>query len=247
LFIEKINPSNSLQYEYKGQWKDMQVIDSPITVRGRSRPEEFKVRLTVHGPVIDNAVKGLEQPLAMQWAGDCRSRLLESAYRLDKARNWDEFHEALRLWDAPGQNIVYADNQGNIGYQATGLLPVRSRGLGMVPAPGWTGEYDWTGYIPYDKMPSVLNPSTHFIATANNKVVPDDYPYYMGYDWSPPFRAQRITDLINAKDKLSVEDFERTRRCFRYPRPGTGPLYDRDHPCGRQGKTGPGNIEEMGL
>jgi penicillin amidase len=207
-FIEKINPSNSLQYEYKGQWKDMQVISDPIKVRGRSAPEDFKIRVTVHGPIMDNVIKGLEQPLALQWAGNCRSRLLQSAYMLDKSHNWAEFHEALRYWDAPSQNIVYADTAGNIGYQATGLLPIRAKGQGMVPSPGWTGEYDWTGYIPYDELPSVLNPSTHFVATANNKVVPDSYKYFMGYDWTPPYRAQRITDMINARDKLTVADFE---------------------------------------
>ncbi len=207
-FIEKINPSNSLQYEYKGEWKDMQVIDDPIKVRGHSAPEDFKIRLTVHGPIMDNVIKGLEQPLALQWAGNCRSRLLQSVYMLDKSHNWTEFHEALRYWDAPSQNIVYADNSGNIGYQATGLLPIRAKGEGMVPSPGWTGEYDWTGYIPYDELPSVFNPSTHFVATANNRVVPDGYKYFMGYDWTPPYRAQRITDMINAKDKLSVQDFE---------------------------------------
>jgi penicillin G amidase len=208
LFIEKINPANPLQYEHKGQWKDMQVVDELIKVRGHSAPEEVKIRLTVHGPIMDNVIKGLEQPLAMQWAGNCRSQLLESAYMLDKSRNWDEFHHALRYWDAPSQNIVYADNKGNIGYQATGLLPIRGKGWGMVPAPGWTGEYDWTGYIPYEDLPSVLNPSTHFIATANNKVVSDNYSYFMGYDWSPPYRAQRITGLLTAKEKLSVQDFQ---------------------------------------
>ena len=208
LFIEKINPANALQYEYKGRWRDIQVVDEPIRVRGHGEPEDLKIRMTVHGPLLDNVIRGLEQPLAMQWAGNCRSRLLYSAYMLDKSRNWDEFHQALSYWDAPSQNIVYADKDGNIGYQATGLIPIRGKGQGMVPSPGWTGEYDWTGYIPYEDLPSVLNPSTHFIATANNKVVSDNYSYFMGYDWTPPFRAQRITDMINAKDKLSVQDFE---------------------------------------
>lgn len=207
LFIEKLNPANSLQYEYKGEWKDLQVIEESIKIRGRGEPEKLQVRITQHGPLMDNVVKGLEQPLALQWAGYCNSRLLESVYYLDKAGNWDEFRDALQYWDAPSQNIVYADKDGNIGYQSTGLIPVRKKGLGTVPVPGWTGDYDWMGNIPYKELPSVLNPSTHFIATANNKVVSDNYSYFLTYDWSPPYRAQRITDLLKSKDKLSVEDF----------------------------------------
>ena len=207
LFIEKINPSNDFQYEYLGEWKDMKVVDESIPVRGRNEPERLTVRLTCHGPLMDNVIKGLEQPLALQWAGKGRSRLLKSAYLLDRARSWNEFHEALRYWDAPSQNIVYADKDGNIGYQSTGLIPIRGKGQGMVPSPGWSGEYEWAGYIPYDELPHVLNPSAHFVATANNKVVSDDYPYFMAYDWSPPYRAQRITDLLKAREKLSVEDF----------------------------------------
>lgn len=208
LFIEKINPGHMLQYEYKGAWKDMQVTTEMIPVAGRVKPEQLQIRRTIHGPLLDGIIKGLEQPLAIQWAGDCHSNLLKSAYLVNKANNWKEFHEALRYWDAPGQNIVYADKEGNIGYQATGLTPVRARGSGMVPAPGRNGEYDWTGFIPYDEMPSVLNPSSHFIATANNKVISDNYSYFMGYDWTPPFRVQRITDLLQAKEKLSVQDFK---------------------------------------
>ncbi len=207
LFIEKLNPANSLQYEYKGEWKDLQVIEEPIKVSGRGEAEKLQVRITRHGPLMDNVVKGLEQPLALQWAGYGNSRLLESVYYLDKAGNWGEFHDALQYWDAPSQNIVYADKDGNIGYQSTGLIPIRKKGLGTVPVPGWTGDYDWTGNIPYKELPGVLNPSTHFIVTANNKVVSDNYSYFMTYDWSPPYRAQRITDLLKSKDKLSVEDF----------------------------------------
>jgi len=207
LFIEKLNPANELQYEYEGEWKDLQVIEEPIKVRGRGEAEKLQVRITRHGPLMDNVVKGLEQPLALQWTGYGNSRLLESVYHLDKAGNWDEFRDALQYWDAPSQNIVYADKDGNIGYQSTGLIPIRKKGSGMVPVPGWTGDYDWTGNIPYKSLPSVLNPTTHFIATANNKVVSDNYSYFMTYDWSPPYRAQRITDLLKSKDKLSVEDF----------------------------------------
>jgi len=206
-YIEKLNPANGLQYEAKGEWKRLQVIEEEIKIRGRGEAEKLQVRITRHGPLMDNVIKGLEQPLALQWAGYGNSRLLESVYHLDQAGNWNEFRDALQYWDAPSQNIVYADKDGNIGYQSTGQIPIRNKGQGTVPVPGWTGDYDWMGYIPYKELPSVLNPSTHFIATANNKVVSDNYSYFMTYDWSPPYRAQRITDLLKAKEKLSVQDF----------------------------------------
>ncbi|MCX5993762.1 MAG: penicillin acylase family protein, partial [Chloroflexi bacterium] len=206
-FIEKLNPADGLQYQYKGEWKPLQVLEESIKVRGRSEPEKLQVRSSLHGPLMDKVISGLEQPLALQWYGSRTSSLIKSVYLLDKAANWEEFHEALRLWDTPSQNIVYADRGGNIGYQSTGLIPVRTKGLGTVPVPGWTGEYDWTGSIPYDQLPSVPNPSNHFIVTANNKVVSDNYSYFMTYDWSPAYRAQRITELLQAKEKLSVDDF----------------------------------------
>jgi len=206
-FIEKLNPADSLQYQYKGEWKPLHVLEEFINVRGHSDPEKLQVRLSLHGALMDKVIGGLEQPLALQWSGSCPSRLIKGVYLLDKATNWAEFQEALSYWDAPSQNIVYADSGGNIGYQSTGLIPVRNKGLGMVPAPGWTGEYDWIGNIPYTELPCVLNPSNHFVATANNKVVANNYSYFMTYDWSPPYRAQRITALLQAKDRLSVDDF----------------------------------------
>jgi len=207
LFIEKINPAGNLQYEYGGKWENIRVLDETIGVKGSRSAEVLKVRLTQHGPLMDEIISGLQQPLSLQWVGYSRSNLLKSAYLLDRARNWEEFHSALRYWDAPGQNIVYADGDGNIGYQSTGLIPLRKNGQGMLPSPGWSGEYDWSGYIPYEEMPRVLNPSTHFIVTANNKVISDNYTYFMAYDWSPAYRAMRITDLLQAKERLSVQDF----------------------------------------
>lgn len=208
LFIEKVDPSNKLRYEYKGCWMDMECIDEQIPVRGRSSPEHLKIRITVHGPLLNDVIEGLEQPLALQWIGSCHSNLLKSVYLLDEASNWIEFREALRYWDVPSQNIIYADKDGNIGYQSTGLIPVRRGGMGLTPSPGWSGEYDWIGFIPYEELPSVFNPAQHFIVTANNRVSSDNSTHFIAYDWSPPFRAQRIEDLIRSKEKMSVEDFE---------------------------------------
>ena len=209
LYIEKVNPDNPHQYEYKGKWEDMEVIEEEIKVKGRAEPERLEVRITRHGPIISEVVEGLKQPLALRWTALEGIQLLRSVLLLDRARNWEEFREALRYWDVPSQNFVYADVDGNIGYQMPGRIPIRAKGQGLVPVPGWTGEYEWEGYIPFEELPSLYNPPTHYIVTANNKIVPDDYPYFISYEWNAPYRAQRIAELLAAKDKLSVEDFER--------------------------------------
>jgi len=210
LYIEKIHPANPYQYEYQGQWKDMEVIQEEIKVKGRDEPVVVEVRLTHHGPIINDVVESLKDSprvLAFRWTALEGGPLFQSVYMLNQARNWEEFREALRHWVVPAQNFVYADVEGNIGYQTPGNIPIRAKGQGLVPVPGWTGEYEWTGYIPFDELPSAYNPPTHFIATANNKVVPDDYPYFISYEWSAPYRARRIVQLLTTRDKLSIQDF----------------------------------------
>src|SRR6185436_16128679 len=137
------------------------------------------------------------------------SQLFEAILQINLVTNWDQFRQALSHWDMPGQNFVYADVEGNIGYQATGRTPIRSAGdQGLMPVPGWTGEHEWQGFVPFDEMPSVLNPPAGFIATANNKIVGEEYPYELAYDWDPGYRAQRITDLLKADDNITLEDMQ---------------------------------------
>jgi penicillin amidase len=207
LYVEKVNPNNLDQYEFKGQWEDMAVLHEEIKVKGRAEPVKLDVRLTRHGPVMTPVVSGVKDTLALRWTALEGGQLLRSVYMLDHAHNWDEFRSALRYWQAPSQNFVFADVNGNIGYQMPGNIPIRAKGQGLVPSPGWTGEYEWTGYIPFEELPFVYNPPTHFVATANNKVVPDSYPYFIAYDWATPFRAQRILELLQTKDQLTVDDF----------------------------------------
>lgn len=208
LYIEKVNPQNPNQYEYQGKWEDMQVVEEPIKVKGVVS-ETLRVQITRHGPIMTPVIPGATEPLALQWTAlRDRSRLFESVALVDKAQNWDEFRAALKLWDVPSQNFVYADVDGNIGYQMPGNVPIRAKGDGSAPVPGWTGEYEWSRYIPFDELPMVFNPSTHYIATANNAVVPPSYKYLLSNDWAAPFREQRIIDLLRAKDKLSVQDMK---------------------------------------
>jgi len=219
LYVEKINPENPNQYLYKEKWEDMQVIKEEIIVKGKKEPVTRQVCITRHGPIIDfwilqmampQAKWGLEEVYSLRWSGHQPSRLIEAIVKLDNAHNWEEFREALKFWGSPGQNFVYADIKGNIGYQmAYGMIPIRPRSQGLVPVPGWTGEYEWEGFIPFEELPSVLNPPTHFIVTANQKIHSDDYPHFISHEWAPAYRARRITQLLTSNQKLSSEDFMR--------------------------------------
>ena len=205
-FVEELNPQNPNQYKFAGTWQDLQVVEEPIKVKGVVS-ETLKVQITRHGPIMTPVISAT-QPLALQWTAlRERSRLFESVLALDRAQTWDEFRTALRLWDAPAQNFVYADVAGNIGYQLPGNIPLRVKGNGTVPVPG-SGEYEWAGYIPFDELPFVVNPPTHMIASANQQIVPNTYKYLITQDWGAPYRQQRIVDLLQTKDKLSLDDIQ---------------------------------------
>jgi penicillin amidase len=219
LYVEKINPENPDQYGYQGEWLDMEIIEEVIEVEGQE-PVVERVRSTHHGPIVTSVVEDLTDVISFQWTALEPNRMIDSLFMLNRASNWDEFRAALALWAVPSQNFVYADREGTIGYQTPGLIPTRVEGhTGLLPVPGWTGEYEWQGYIPFEELPSVSNPSTHFIVTANNKVVGDEYPHFLAYDFAVGHRAQRITTLLEEKEVLSVEDFHRIHG-GRYSVPG---------------------------
>ena len=213
LFIERVNPENPNQYEYRGEWRDMEIIREEIRVAGREDPVVVDVRLTHHGPIINDVAGGTEeawsfgwQPLALSWTALQPGTLVKSILLLDRAGDWETFREALSYWDVPSQNFVYADVEGNIGYQAPGRIPIRAAGDGTRPVPGWTGEYDWVDTIPFDALPRSFNPAQGYIVTANNAVVGEDYPYLISQDWAPGYRACRICELIESDANLSIED-----------------------------------------
>ncbi|HYX48345.1 MAG TPA: penicillin acylase family protein, partial [Ktedonobacteraceae bacterium] len=220
LYIEKFNPNNPYQYEYMGKWEDAQVVQEEIKVRGSRTPVIEEVRITRHGPILTSIPHPLqdeqannngnttsevvELPLALRWTGLEKHSIISAVQKLNRATNWEEFCNALRDWDQPPQNVVYADIQGNIGYVMAGAIPIRAKGQALLPSPGWTGEYEWTGYIPFDELPQMFNPEQHFIVTANNRVVDDEYPHYITHEWLNGYRAQRIRDLLTSKGKLAL-------------------------------------------
>jgi penicillin amidase len=216
LVVERINPANPNQYEVNGQWVDMTIVNETIRVKGGA-DAPLTIRYTRHGPLIGD-VYGLEDfapgsglDPAYQYAFAFRWTALEvnftwrAIFKLNRAQNFDEFRDALRDFAAPSQNLVYADVDGNIGYQMPGHIPIRKSGDGQLPVPGWTGDYEWSGYIPFDELPFSYNPPQGYIATANNPVVGPDYPYLISLDWDAGYRAQRIQDLIVAQPKISIE------------------------------------------
>ncbi len=208
LYIEKINPENPNQYEFQGEWVDMEIITEQIQVAGGD-PVEQVVRITRHGPLITEVyglddfdeVAGIDLPenyaLALRWTALEPTCVMCALWGFDIADNWDEFRVAASQFAAPSQNIVYADQQGNIGYQTPGNIPIRAAGHnGQYPVPGWTGEYEWQRYIPFEELPFSFNPPEGYIATANNAVVGPEYPYMISQQFAYGFRAKRIVDLI---------------------------------------------------
>ena len=200
LFIEKRNPDNLNQVEFMGEWEEMEIIEEVIKVNG-GEDIILPVYITRHGPIINDLTEdeGTDMPISFRWTAQEPSRILLSVILLNQATNFEEFREALRYWDTPSQNIVYADIQGNIGYQTPSRIPIRKNGDGLTPVPGWTGEYEWQGYIPFDELPTLYNPERGYIVTANHAVVDEEYGHFLAYDWADGDRGLRIEDMIAEK------------------------------------------------
>lgn len=211
LYIEKRNPANPYQFEYQGRWEDATVHKESIKVKGGAEVP-LEIVVTRHGPIISE-VGGTEgnrpqEALALKWTAHQPSREMEAVFGFNKAQNWEEFREALRLFHGPTQNFVFAAVDGTIAYHAGGIVPIRKQGDGLVPVPGWVDTYEWDSFIPFDQMPEVVNPPAGFIATANNKVVDDAYPYFLSYDWAQPYRATRITQLLRGRGQFTLDDMQ---------------------------------------
>jgi penicillin amidase len=208
LYIERLNPDDPHQYEFEGAWHDAEVLREEIAVKG-AEPVVQEVIVTRHGPLIDGLVpEDSDQPLALRWTAHEPSDIAGLIFDIARAYTCKEFHEGLRRWTGPAQNVVYADVEGNIGYTLVGRVPVRAEGHdGRAPVPGWTGEYEWRGYVPFEDWPHVINPPEGTLITANAKPVGDDYPYFLGSAWLPGFRAARIAELLDGASSLTVADF----------------------------------------
>ncbi len=212
LYLEKVDSAAApTRYEHRGSWQPIEVVHETIAVKG-GEPVDLPVYLTAHGPLMHQVTPNqkLGQPYSLAWTALAGSRLLEAMRRLNQASDWVSFRDALSYWDSPSLNFVYADVDGNVGYQSTAQVPLRQPAhTGTVAVDGASGDFDWQGLIPFAEMPSGLNPPAGFYATANNKVVGDDYPYVLTRDWPPADRARRITALLAAAHDLTVDDMQR--------------------------------------
>jgi penicillin amidase len=225
LYIERINPYNPNQYEVNGEWVDMNIRREEINVYKQDEPYVLLVRGTRHGPIITdhgdmmkrnsfdiiprlNFPDNLElKALSLRWSSLKPTESLSFLITLNRAQNYEDFRKAMSLLKFVPINIVYADIHGNIAYQAPGLIPLRAKGDGSIPAPGWIDDYEWKGYIPFEELPWVLNPQKGYIVSANNPVVTDKYPYLIAKDFDHGYRARRIVDMIEGKASgFSVED-----------------------------------------
>jgi len=214
LYIETFNPANPDEYRVNGKWKKADVYDEVIRVKG-SANEHLKLVVTRHGPVLhQEGNKGY----AMRWTVLEPGALCSSYAWLGKAQNWGEFREIMKGVWGPGQNVVYADVDGNIGYVLGARVPVRKKGHGEVPVPGDTDDYEWTGYIPFEQLPQVFNPESGLIVTANARVTGPDYKPYITDHWDEPYRTARIYDLLHDKHGLRPEDMLKVQTdTFSYP------------------------------
>jgi penicillin amidase len=212
LYIERPHPEDDARFAYRDSWEEAQVLEEVIRVRRRTQPHVERVVITRHGPLITGLLGEAERTqlpsLALRWVGHEADHSLAAFYRLNQATNWEEFDAALVDSGAAGQNVIFADVRGNIGYRLIGRVPLRSRNLGLVPAPGWDAAHEWDGYIPDAELPRLYNPPSGKIVTANNKIVGDDYPHFLGVEFLPGWRAARIEELLATKDRFTVRDME---------------------------------------
>lgn len=208
LYIEIPNPDNPTQFRYDGKWEQAEVRDESIKVKD-GETVDFEVVVTRHGPIMtDLAFKDTEPTaqFSMQWTALQPTAELRAVLGFNKAKTWSDFEKALEDFKAPAQNFVFASKDGTIAYKANGQIPIRKQGEGQLPVPGDSSDYGWEGFIPWDELPTLVNPKEGFIATANNQVIGEDYPYHITDFWAQPYRFERIKEVLEANDAITVED-----------------------------------------
>jgi penicillin amidase len=209
-FTETINPNNKNQYLYDGKWQDMKIVKETIKLKN-NRDTTVTIRLTHHGPIITdvhNLLKDENMALSMAWTGNWLTKEIDGLFGLATSKNWSDFSRSVQQFGVPGQNIVYADVEGNIGWRPAVFLPIRKEGFSLTPRPGDDPSYDWSGIVPFKKMPFLFNPKKGYIATANNKTIDDTFPYYISGLWADPSRAQQIVARLDTMEKATVDEMK---------------------------------------
>jgi penicillin amidase len=200
-FVENFNAQGA--YQTPQGWQQPEHRAEVIHIKGK--PDiTVDVKVTRHGPIVTDLLPGETRPVALRWT--LYDGLHMPFFDVDTAQNWDDFRKAFSQLDAPGQNVVYADVDGNIGYQTTGHIPIRAAGDGSLPVSGADDAHEWKSYIPFDKLPRIYNPSSGIIATANGRITPDNYPYSISAQWEAPWRTARIYHVLESGRKFAGSD-----------------------------------------
>lgn len=212
VYVERLDPADPDRYLFQGRTEPMQIVRERIEVRGEA-PREVTLRFTRHGPVLHRDL-ARNRAYALRWVGtEPGSAGYLRSLALDTARNWDEFLRAVEGWKVPSENLVYADSDGNIGWVAAGLAPIRPNWNGLLPVPGHEGRYEWQGFLPLRELPQMFNPPSGLLATANHNILPANYRHALGFEFGSPLRFTRILEVLRAaaagRRRLAVEDFER--------------------------------------
>ena len=206
LYIYELNPENSKQYFHKGEWVDFNIIKESIPVKGG---EDYEIELyySIHGPVtLIDENRNRAYAVRCGWLEVGGSPYLASL-RMNQSNSWEEFREACNYSNIPGENMIWADKDGNIGWQAVGIAPIRNTHSGMVPVMG-DGRYEWDGYLPIIEKPNDFNPDNEFLATANENVTPLSYDKWnaIGFSWADPFRGDRVDEFLVDSKKFTMQD-----------------------------------------
>lgn len=206
LFVERIEGD---RYEFEGEWHPLETVCEEIVVKGREEPVVLEVRSTHHGPIVNEALGADEgEPLALAWQTLAESTAFAGMFELLDVTSGPDLVAKLAGHTSPASNLIWADRLGSIGYKLTGRLPLRRGGCPDLPKPGWTGEFEWEGTVPYEELPEVIDPESGYLVTANNRIVGDEYPHHITSDWLDGYRAKRIEQLLEETEQHDLESFE---------------------------------------
>lgn len=215
LYVYETNPNNPSEYLYKGQWEPMKKVQEKVAVKGK-QPQTAELEFTRHGPVIyKDEANNRAFAVRAAWLEPGMAPYLGSLSYMG-AESWEDFREAMNKWGSPSENQVFADIKGNIGWKPGGLTPVRDNWDGLLPVPG-DGSYEWDGFLNQENLPSEYNPDRGWVASANEMNLPDDYDYKkykLGFEWSLPYRSQRIKEVLSNTKKMGIKDSLRLQTDF---------------------------------
>lgn len=210
LYLEKRNPDNADEFLFEDEWEEADIISEPIDIKGEETLD-YEVVETRHGPVVSEFAAEDQQNdvLSLSWTALDATKELQAILDINQATNWKEFEKGLENFHAPTQSFVFADADGTIAMKANGKIPIYEEGEdALLPLPGWEEKYVLDKYIPFDELPTVINPEKGFIATANNKMVGDTYPYHISNVWAQPYRYERIHDVLEENNELTIDDMQ---------------------------------------